>query len=168
MIEIFLVFSENPHGGEDGLLNVYEVYEMDLNAGLVVLSACNTGSGELKGGEGVMSLARAFFYAGVPSIVMTLWTVEDRKSYELMLSFYRQLLRGRSAGYSLRKAKLEFLENALPGDQHPRYWSGYFLVGNPEHLFIPAVYWQLPALAVLILIGLVGLSASRRYKRKKN
>ncbi|MFC2112402.1 CHAT domain-containing protein [Bacteroidota bacterium] len=163
-----LVFSENPMEKEDGFLKVYELYTMSLKARMVVLSACNTGMGELKGGEGIMSLARAFFYAGVPNIVMTLWTVSDRQSYELMLSFYRHLSMGRKAEKALRKAKLEFLEDANPQYQHPRYWAGYILVGNPEHLFLPGYYRQLLAITGIVLILLIGLITGRRYFRSKS
>jgi CHAT domain-containing protein len=160
-----LVFTENPGADEDGLLNVYELYGLELDAGLAVLSACNTGSGKLLGGEGVMSLARAFFYAGVPSIIMTLWTVDDRKSYEVMLSFYKHLLRGRSAGTSLQRAKLEYMEDALPGNQHPRYWAGYFLVGDPKGLFVP---YQLRAIPVIILLAFIaGLLFRNRNRKRK-
>jgi len=162
-----LVFAENKQDKEDGLLRVYELYNMNLKARMVVLSACNTGTGEHRGGEGIMSLARAFFYAGVPNIVMTLWTVSDRQSYKLMLSFYEQLSKGRKAESSLRRAKLEFLETAVPGYQHPRYWAGYILVGNPENLFLSRVHRQLLAAAAIIFILLSGIMiAGRRINRK--
>ncbi|HEC44000.1 MAG TPA: CHAT domain-containing protein [Bacteroides sp.] len=162
-----LVFSENKQEREDGLLKVYELYNMSLKAKMVVLSACNTGLGELRGGEGIMSLARAFFYAGVPNIVMTLWTVSDLQSYELMVSFYRQLNKGRKAEIALRKAKLDFLDNSNPLYQHPRYWAGYILVGNPGHLFLPGFYRQLIAIPSIILLLLAGFYAWKNYFRKK-
>ncbi len=162
-----LVFSEERNEEEDGFLRVYELYNMSLKARMVVLSACNTGSGVLKEGEGIMSLARAFYYAGVPSIIMTLWTVDDQQSYNLMVSFYRGLIKGRTAGYSLRKAKLEYLENALPAFQHPRYWAGYILVGNPGNLFIPNFLKQLLFVAATLIILLSAVFARRRYLRKQ-
>ena len=134
-----LVFSEGTVE-EDGFLNVYEIYNMDLAARMVVLSACNTGAGMIKNGEGIMSLARAFAYAGVPNIVMTLWTVSDRQSYKLMLGFYRHLISGRSTESALRRAKLDFLEEAEPEYQHPQYWAGFIFVGNPDSLFFTVAY----------------------------
>ncbi len=138
-----LVFSED-YVEEDGFLNVYEIYNMELIARMVVLSACNTGAGLLKNGEGIMSMARAFIYAGVPNIVLTLWTVSDRQSYHLMLGFYRQLIAGRSTEEALRKAKLEFLAKADPDYQHPQYWAGYIFVGNTDHMlqarYRPLIY----------------------------
>ncbi len=166
-LKSMLVFSENPELGEDGLLHVHELYNMNLNARMVVLSACNTGSGELQGGEGIMSLARAFFYAGVPNIVMTLWTVSDRQSYKLMRSFYEYLRKGRKAEISLRKAKLDYLENALPGYQGPRYWAGYILIGNPDHLFFPYWYRQLIVAVIFILIFLAGIRVYGRIQKRR-
>lgn len=147
-----LVFSEG-NVEEDGFLNVYEIYNLDLAARMVVLSACNTGAGIMKQGEGIMSLARAFIYAGVPNIVMTLWTVSDRQSYKLMLGFYRQLIAGRSTERALQRAKLEFLEQAGPSHQHPQYWAGYILVGNPDTFFLSRLYkWMIPLLVMTIVL----------------
>ena len=99
-----LVFSPGEKGNE--WLDTYEVYNMSLKSRLVVLSACNTGSGKLQKGEGVMSLARAFLFAGCPGIVMTLWSVEDESSANLMIEFYKNLLNGYSKDEALRKAKI--------------------------------------------------------------
>jgi CHAT domain-containing protein len=156
-----LVFSEG-NVEEDGFLNVYEIYNLDLAARMVVLSACNSGTGGLKRGEGIMSLARAFIYAGVPNIVMTLWTVSDKQSYELMLGFYRQLIAGRSTEMALRRAKLEFLENAAPSYQHPQYWAGYILVGNPDTLFLSRIYKLIIPVLGIIMIMVPGLILVRR------
>jgi hypothetical protein len=147
-----LVFSEG-NVEEDGFLNVYEIYNMDLAARMVVLSACNTGAGILKRGEGIMSLARAFIYAGVPNIVMTLWTVSDRQSYKLMLGFYQHLIAGRSTEAALRRAKLDFLDQASPSYQHPQYWAGYILVGNPDRFFLSRPFkWIIPILMATIVL----------------
>ena len=150
-----LVFSED-NVVEDGFLNVYEIYNLDLTARMVVLSACNTGAGLLKRGEGIMSLARAFIYAGVPNIVMTLWTVSDRQGYRLMLDFYKLLIAGRSTEDALRKAKLDFLEEASPAYQHPQYWAGYILVGNPDRLFMSRIKKIILLLVPFTIMGLMG------------
>ena len=86
-----LVFSYNNDTVEDGFLNTYEIYNLDLNAELAVLSACETGIGKLSKGEGIMSLARGFMYAGVPGIVMTLWAVEDIAGAQIITEFYINL-----------------------------------------------------------------------------
>ncbi len=162
-----MVFSDNPEYGEDGMLNVYELYNMDLRANLVVLSACNTGAGKIIGGEGIMSLSRAFFYAGVPNVLLTLWTVTDQQSYRLMLAFYRNLKRGRPAERSLQKAKLEFLDNAAPQYQHPRYWAGFILAGNPEPLFMPDLFRPALVLAGILILCTIGFIILRKNLRKR-
>ena len=103
-----------------------------------------------------MSLARAFIYAGVPNIVMTLWTVSDRQGYRLMLDFYKLLIAGRSTEDALRKAKLDFLEEASPAYQHPQYWAGYILVGNPDRLFMSRIKKIILLLVPFTIMGLMG------------
>jgi CHAT domain-containing protein len=119
----------------DGWLNTADIYNLDLNARLTVLSACNTGSGSLKEGEGVMSLARGFLYAGCPSIVMTQWEVEDNAGTQIMSSFYNYLKKGHPTDEALRLAKLAYLEEANPRMAHPHYWLGYISIGNTTPLF---------------------------------
>lgn len=128
-----LVFSQGKES--DGLLNTYEVYNMSLKSRMTVLSACNTGSGRLQKGEGVMSLARAFLYAGCPSIVMTLWSVEDESSANLMIDYYRNLLSGYSKDEALRKAKIKHIQSADPLKAHPYYWLGYVSIGDQRALY---------------------------------
>ena len=163
-----LVFSEEPGGEEDGFLNVYEIYNLDLVASLVVLSACNTGAGLLKGGEGIMSLARAFLYAGVPNIVMTLWTVSDEQSFQLMKGFYSNLLRGKTTSEALRTAKLDQLNGKDLNLQHPQYWAGYISVGDNEIIFRQKNFNRM-FLAILISAGLlafIGLGIRKRRRRE--
>lgn len=152
---------------EDGYLNVYEIYNLDLVARMVVLSACNTGAGGFHRGEGIMSLARAFIYAGVPNIIMTLWTVSDNQSYKLMLGFYRQLIAGRSTESAIRRAKLEFLEQASPTYQHPQYWAGYILVGNPDRFFLSRLFKFLIPISLIFLIGIPGFIIMRKGKVRR-
>ena len=98
---------------KNGLLNTADIYNLRLNAKLTVLSACNTGTGQLKKGEGIMSLARGFLYAGCPTIIMSLWEVEDESGTQIMTSFYKYLKKGKPKDESLRLAKLEYLESAI-------------------------------------------------------
>src|SRR5262249_56344891 len=80
-----------PGAGEDGRLEVREVFALDLHARLVVLSACETGLGKLSRGDELVGLQRAFLYAGTPAVITTLWKVDDRASYQLIQSFYARL-----------------------------------------------------------------------------
>ncbi len=125
-----LVFYHTKDSQEDGLLNTSELFGMQLNADLAVLSACNTGTGKMERGEGIMSLARGFFYAGVPSIIMTSWAVEDNSGVDLMTSFYKYLAEGKPKNEALQLAKLEYLENADQLKSHPHFWAAYMNIGD--------------------------------------
>lgn len=161
-----LAFSKPaPDSEDDGWLNTSEIYTMQLKARMAVLSACNTGSGKLQKGEGVMSLARGFLYAGCPSIIMTLWEVEDESGALIMKDFYRILAKGKSKDEALRLAKLAHIENADPLKAHPHYWLGYVAVGNSEPLFT-SNNWYL----IIIIVGIVViifLDQTFRVKNKK-
>ncbi|MBI9060227.1 MAG: CHAT domain-containing protein [Labilibaculum sp.] len=130
-----LVFTQNSDTIQDGLLNTHEIYNMNFNARMVVLSACNTGDGKLQKGEGVMSLARGFFYAGCPSVIMTLWTVEDKTGSNLMSNFYTLLASGLKKDEALREAKLQYLQTADALKSHPYFWSGYVTMGDVDPLY---------------------------------
>lgn len=125
-----IAFSPEKNGMEDGLLHTLELFDMRLDAQLAVLSACNTGKGKIQRGEGIMSLARGFMYAGCPSIVMSLWAVDDAASATIMEEFYRQLSKGRSKDDALRTAKLAYLDGAEESKAHPYYWAAHVMIGD--------------------------------------
>lgn len=118
----------------DGYLNTREILGMSIPADMVVLSACNTGSGELLAGEGVMSLANGFFYAGAKSVVMTLWTANDESTANIMGGFYENLANGQSKSQALRAAKFDYLENANSLSSHPYYWAHFVVNGDDRPL----------------------------------
>jgi CHAT domain-containing protein len=151
---------------KDGWLNTADIYNLDINARLTVLSACNTGSGNLRKGEGVMSLARGFLYAGCPTIVMTLWEVEDNAGTKIMSSFYQNLKKGRSTDEALRLAKLNYLENANPRMAHPHYWLGYVSIGNSIPLFRSYDYYFF-GLLILAFAGIITDQVIRLKKARK-
>ncbi len=107
-----------------------DLYNYSLNADMVVLSACETGIGKLRRGEGIVSLARAFAYAGAKSIFTTLWQVSDAKTAELMRLFYKNLKKGMGKDAALRQAKLDFLKNNKGEASHPFYWAGMIGIGD--------------------------------------
>lgn len=119
---------------EDGVLHTYEIYNMTIPAQLVILSACNTATGKLERGEGILSLERAFQYAGSKSLLSTLWTVDDASSAKLTQYFLENLKAGKSKDIALQEAKLQFLETASPEALHPFYWSSFKLTGNTTAL----------------------------------
>ena len=117
-------------GGEDGLLDVREISELDLDCDLVVVSACQTGRGKLLSGEGVIGLSRAFLYAGARSVIVSLWNVTDNSTGQLMKSFYQQVTDGLSNAAALRRAKLRMIFHGKV-TRHPYYWSSFIMIGKP-------------------------------------
>jgi CHAT domain-containing protein/tetratricopeptide (TPR) repeat protein len=125
-----LVFSQFNEDSETRFLHTSEIYALDLKASMVTLSACNTGSGILQKGEGIMSLARGFVFAGVPSVVMTLWEVQDESGLQVMKAFYGYLSAGLSKDKAMQLAKLDMLESANMIKSHPNIWSAYIVTGD--------------------------------------
>jgi CHAT domain-containing protein len=114
---------------EDGLWQAREIRQTRLNADLVVLSACETGTGRLVGQEGIMNLARAFLAAGAKSVVASLWAVEDRATATLMEYFYGHLAAGLQVREALRQAQLDFVKDFGEKAQ-PYYWAGFEVIGD--------------------------------------
>jgi CHAT domain-containing protein len=110
----------------DGWLTVRDTYNLDLRCGLVALSACETGINEVAPGDELLGLARGFFSAGAPSLLLSLWTVDDEATANLMTSFYKLLLAGHAPAEALRGAQLELLKQ----QQHPFFWAPFILMGR--------------------------------------
>jgi CHAT domain-containing protein len=113
-------------GSGDGKLKVGEIFSMNLKADLVVLSACETGLGKISSGDEIIGLTRAFIYAGTPSVITTLWKVNDQASYELMREFYSNL-KTKNKSDALRQAQLKTMKE-FP---EPFFWAAYELTGEP-------------------------------------
>lgn len=122
-----IAFSFNQDSGEDGILFMDEIFSLHCRAHLVCLSACQTGFGQVDVGEGMMSMTRAFLYAGVKNLVVSLWAVQDNSTSQLMQNFYKQFVKSKSISLSLRDAKLKMLRD---GEfSHPYNWAGFIHVG---------------------------------------
>jgi CHAT domain-containing protein len=117
-------------GNEDGILRTNEIFNLELNADLVVLSACQTGLGTLVKGEGMVGLTRAFLYAGSPRVVVSLWEVNDRATADFMKTFHQKMKEGQSPGLALRAAKLNMLQSGSAAYRHPYFWTPFVLVGR--------------------------------------
>lgn len=157
--------------GEDGVLHTYEIYNLDLKGELAVLSACSTGDGKLQKGEGVISLARAFSYAGMPSVVMTLWDVEDISSGNIIPSFYHLLGEGVAKDVALQVAKLNYLEKTKAEiETHPAFWSGYVLYGNNRGFRQTSYFNYLILLFILggLIIFISFVLVRRHFAFRKN
>ncbi|MBP7513853.1 MAG: CHAT domain-containing protein [Flavobacteriales bacterium] len=128
-----LVLSKDGAGVDadaDGYLHAYEIYELDLRAQLAVLTACETGIGKNEEGEGVRSLGYSFAYAGCPSLVTSLWSIDEKVSSEIITRFYVHLAGGMPKHQALRQAKLDHLNSASEELAMPYYWAGMVLVGD--------------------------------------
>ncbi len=156
----YLAFS--PKKGETNLLYVRDLYNLELKADLVTLSACESGVGELRRGEGSLSLARGFFYSGASSISSTLWKITDASSTKLMDGFYKNLSKGDAKDLALQKSQVDFLnanrQNAL---SHPYYWSGFVISGNTDPVIASLDWWW-----IVLGVSLITVVGFIWYKRK--
>jgi hypothetical protein len=150
-----LWFMQSADNRFDGYLNAFEIYDMDIQSELVVLSACNTGVGEIRRGEGVMSLSRAFMYAGCPNIVMSLWRASDDPSSKIMRQFFTHLSNNAPKNEALRQAKLDYLEEADPIQSHPAYWAAFVLVGDDAPVGDSSQFWVIAIFAALLVVIVV-------------
>lgn len=155
-----LVLSKHGPGvqaDDDGYLHAYEIYELDLQAQLAVLTACATGAGHDDEGEGVRSLGYSFAFAGCPSLVVSLWNIDEKVSSELISRFYGNLAAGQPKHLALRQAKLDHLSQAPEELASPYYWAGLVLVGDVAPVQLSA--WKRHApwwIAGALLLGGLG------------
>ena len=132
---------------QEEALTGYELANLNLNAKLVTLSACNTGVGQLAKGEGVLSLSRAFKLAGSESMLTSLWAVDDCNTSNLMVQFYTCLKSGLGKDESLRQSKLEHLKKATKETAHPYFWAPFVQYGDVERVV------NKPSLSPYMLVG---------------
>lgn len=128
-----LALTDNKDSLYDNFWQAHEISKMDLSADLVVLSACETGYGRFETGNGIASLARSFMYAGVPSLVVSLWQVNDASTSSIMQNLYAHLADGLDKAEALRKAKLDYINQVKnPAAAHPAFWSPFILMGDSD------------------------------------
>jgi len=163
-----LVLTKSASDGQDandGYLHAYEIYNLSLRAELAVLTACETGAGKRSVSEGVLSLAHSFAFAGCPSVVMSLWQIDEKTSAQIIESFYENLADGMSKNEALRAAKLSYLE-ANPGElSDPYYWSGLILLGDTAPLTNASEVHPL-LIVLLILAGFSLIFLFFRWRKK--
>ncbi|MBL0018425.1 MAG: CHAT domain-containing protein [Bacteroidetes bacterium] len=175
-------FSSLSFGSDSGAVPLYawEIERLQLPADMVVLSACETGTGAVARGEGVLSLGRSFISQGAKSVVTTLWKVEDKAAAQLMDNFYAALAKGQGRGAALRQAKLDYLAQADDFTAHPAFWAGFVLMGDAGVMeFEEAgngkwdwIWWAIgPIFAVGVWIWFrrrlsSGLSSRKQYGRE--
>ena len=155
-----------PENGEDGLLQMNEIYRLNLKANLIVLSACQTALGREITGEGLIGLSRAFFYAGARSVVATLWNLNDRFAAEFVERFYRELNSGVATEEALRRVKAAYVNH--PQYSHPFYWSSLVILGDGTQAVVaepvPASRFALVlAIALAVLAAAIVVMELRRH-----
>jgi len=152
---LLLAQSDDPQ--TDGYLHAYELFGIPMRANLAILNACESGLGQLRDGEGMISLAYAFQSSGCPSTLMSLWKVDERSSSRITRLFLEGLAAGRSSADALRTAKLTYLKEAPEEMQHPFYWSGLVLMGPDRPLPLQRrptwYYWAGGILVASMLLG---------------
>ena len=146
---------------EDGYLHAYELYNLPLRAELAVLTACETGVGKSSESEGVLSMAHGFAYAGCPSLIMSLWEIDEKTSAQIIEDFYAYLSDGMAKNEAIRKAKLNYIEKNEGELVNPYYWSGLVLFGDVSPIESGNSYGWL-------IVGVLFLLALAIYFRKKS
>lgn len=153
----------------DVFLTVSDLYNMTLSADLVFLTACETGIGEIKQGEGMISLSRAFAYAGCPSIGMSLWKIDSKKYTTLSTNFFRYIQQGMRKDKALQKAKIDYLSAGIPSNQqHPYYWAGMIMIGETSSIY--PKHWS-PSFIftiVILLLPFIFIVYYWHYRKKHN
>jgi CHAT domain-containing protein len=148
-------------------LSTHEICDLHVNADLAVLSACNTGGGLLKRGEGIMSLSRAFMQAGCPSIITSLWSVDDCATSALMTSFYKNIYKGENKAAALRNAKLSYLKEASNHESLPFYWAAFVNIGDTRAIELQSEWTNSPLMYLLLLMGIVIVAVLARIRLLK-
>lgn len=119
-----------PDEQEDGNLHLYEVFDLDLDADLISVSACETGRGQLLRGEGILGFTRALMYAGTPSVILSLWKVSEESTKDLFINYYKELSKdGKDKYIPLRRVQLEMIKS---GGKYanPYYWAPFIFIGE--------------------------------------
>ncbi|MGZ5219859.1 MAG: CHAT domain-containing protein, partial [Chitinophagaceae bacterium] len=161
-----LIFSKTGEVDKQNSIYLHELYNCDLTSDLAVLTACESGRPGYQDGEGMISLAHAFNYAGSESILTGLWKIDEKASTILMENFYRHLVDGMDKDEALRQAKLEYLRTSKGRMLAPQYWAGLVLMGDtsPVQLQKPSSnrIWVIAGLVLLLTIP-----AFYIYKKRK-
>lgn len=152
-----LIFAKN-EAGEDNSLYTFEIYNENLNSNLAILTACETGKPTYQAGEGMISLAHAFNYAGSESILTSLWKIDEKSSAEIIKLFYKYIKRGLPKDKALRRAKLDYISNTEDRTVTPQYWAGLVLIGDNSPIIIsgPSKFtWYLISILILITVAII-------------
>jgi len=166
-----LIFAKNSNGTDsynENSLYTYEIYNINLSSNLAILTACETGKPTHQPGEGMISLAHAFNYAGSESILTSLWQIDEESSTEIIKYFYDNISEGMDKDEALRKAKLKYLSSAEGRTAAPQYWAGLVLIGDTTPIDVNSglsLWWWI--FGSLIILGFTFLFLIRRKNKAK-
>jgi CHAT domain-containing protein len=166
-----LIFAKNSNGTDsynENSLYTYEIYNINLSSNLAILTACETGKPTHQPGEGMISLAHAFNYAGSESILTSLWQIDEESSTEIIKYFYDNISEGLEKDEALRKAKLKYLSSAEGRTAAPQYWAGLVLIGDTTPIDVNSglsLWWWI--FGSLIILGFTFLFLIRRKNKAK-
>jgi len=155
---------------EDHKFHLFELLSMQVESPLVVLSSCNTGAGTFQPGEGVLSLARAFHFAGTPALIMSLWPVDDEVAVGIMEEFYTNIKQGLNLTKSIQKAKCSYIESAGKVKANPSYWASFQLTGYADEIIVKktGLNSRFIIIGLGVIIILIILLWLRLYLRKRS
>jgi len=154
-----LIFAKNANDSisiNNNSLYAYEIYDQDLSSNIAILTACETGKPSYQAGEGMISLAHAFNYAGSESILTSLWKVDEQSSAEIIKLFYKYIAQGLPKDKALRRAKLDYISISEGRTISPQYWAGLVLIGDASPIEITnSKMWVLWLVLGLLIAGVV-------------
>ena len=158
-----LIFAKNVSDSistNDNSLYTYEIYNQNLSSNLAILTACETGKPTYQAGEGMISLAHAFNYAGSESILTSLWKIDETSSADIVMRFYKNISAGMAKDLALKRAKLDYISSARGRTANPQYWAGLILIGDTSPIDLKVSssntwYWVIGILLLLFLVLLV-------------
>lgn len=159
----YLMFDTHNSMEKEGKLYNYEISLIRIQSPMVVLSACNSGTGTLYSGEGQMSLARSFILAGASSVIKTSWDINDETSASIMTNFYKYLSKGKEKNVAMRLAKLEYLKNSPPALKNPYYWAAYEVLGDNTRINSDSLRY----IGISAFVVLAGVVLSVYFRRRR-
>jgi|TARA_R100000479_G_scaffold28896_2_gene11454 CHAT domain-containing protein/Tfp pilus assembly protein PilF len=166
-----LIFAKTPseEKRDENFLYTYQIYNCDLSSDLAILTACETGKPSYQAGEGMISLAHAFAYAGSESILTSLWKIDEQSSVEIIATFYDNLQNGLPKDQALKEAKLTYLSNAEGRTLAPLYWGGLAIMGDqaPIELSQNGFPWYVYVIIFLLVSSLVYFFIRRKKFLKR-
>ena len=153
---------------EDNSMYVNEIYSCNFNADLTVLTACESGRPGFQDGEGMISLAHAFYYAGSKRILTGLRKIDERASAQMMEYFYTNLSEGQPKDEALRNAKLKYLTTSEGRMLAPQYWAGLVIMGDTSPIAIaPKSNYKILAIAIMAMLAAFGIFLLRKKSRER-